>query len=379
MYPIYSCEIQSDIFLACYILHNFLIDEDRDIRLEREVLQELLHEQSEEVQRNVTDQRGGNTMAEQLRNTISTQMWDNYLSIMSKQTAAKKEHTTWTEKMDSAFIEAMIEQQKAGNRINGTFTSQAYSNMVLEMSTKLNMNFTKDQLKNRMKSLKSNFSKWHDMFNGTALSVFSWNSETQLIEAEEEVWADLISAKPKARASGEYAETAKEKHARLTKSAEIKIENVSDADDLLANDVVTLGNEEEDDDEDIQILRQTFVTPRQSSGAKKLTSRKRKVEVVDEPVPAPAPAPEPESFEKSIMNTFSDIANVMREGNKAFEKHDYTMEDIENKLEPMGLEPEEFAKAYLYLSRNQSDARILFSSSMKMRMVFLKMMLSGDK
>ena len=108
---------------------------------------------------------------------------------------------------------------------------------------------------------------------------------------------------------------------------------------------------------------------------------KKKVEVVDEPVPAPAPAPAPEleSFEKSIMNTFSDIANVVREGNKVFEKHDYTMEDIENRLEPMGLEPEEFANACLYLSRNQSDARILFSSSMKMRMVFLKMMLSGDK
>ena len=55
----------------------------------------------------------------------------------------------------------------------------------------------------------------------------------------------------KQRASGEYAETAKEKHARLTKSAEIKIEKVSDVDDLLANDVVTLGNQEEDDDEDI--------------------------------------------------------------------------------------------------------------------------------
>ena len=76
---LFTLETQSDIFLACCILHNFLIDEDRDTRLEKEVLQELLHEQSEEVQRNVTDQRGGNTMAEQLRNTISTQMWDNYL------------------------------------------------------------------------------------------------------------------------------------------------------------------------------------------------------------------------------------------------------------------------------------------------------------
>ena len=62
---------------------------------------------------------------------------------MSKQTAVKKEHTTWTERMYSAFIQALVEQQEAGNRINGTFTTQAYSNMGMEMNTKLNMNFTK--------------------------------------------------------------------------------------------------------------------------------------------------------------------------------------------------------------------------------------------
>ncbi|KAL4584094.1 hypothetical protein LXL04_008684 [Taraxacum kok-saghyz] len=157
---------------------------------------------------------------------------------MSKQTTINKEHTTWTERMDSAFIQALVEQQEAGNRIN------------------------------------------------------------------------------------------------------------------------------------------EICYPQRSSGAKKLTSRKRKVEVVDKPVPAPAPSPEPESFEKSIMNTFSDIANVMRECNKAFENRDYTCEAIENRLEPMGLEPEELANACLYLSRNQSDARIVFSSSMKIRMIFLKKMMS---
>ncbi|KAL4562574.1 hypothetical protein LXL04_034783 [Taraxacum kok-saghyz] len=47
----------------------------------------------------------------------------------------------------------------------------------------------------------------------------------------------------------------------------------------------------------------------QSSGARKLTSRKRKFEVVDEHVPTPVP--KLESFEKNIMNTFNDIANVM--------------------------------------------------------------------
>ncbi|XP_023745772.1 uncharacterized protein LOC111893928 [Lactuca sativa] len=42
--PFYSCETQSDIFLACCILHNFLLEEDRDKNLKDEVLQEMLNE-----------------------------------------------------------------------------------------------------------------------------------------------------------------------------------------------------------------------------------------------------------------------------------------------------------------------------------------------
>ena len=39
----YSCQTQSDIFLACCILHNFLLDEDRDKELVEEVLHEVLN------------------------------------------------------------------------------------------------------------------------------------------------------------------------------------------------------------------------------------------------------------------------------------------------------------------------------------------------
>ncbi|KAL4587662.1 hypothetical protein LXL04_000534 [Taraxacum kok-saghyz] len=36
------------------------------------------------------------------------------------------------------------------------------------------------------------------MFHGTLLSGFGWNSETHLIEADDEVWANLINSKPEA-------------------------------------------------------------------------------------------------------------------------------------------------------------------------------------
>ncbi|KAI3802383.1 hypothetical protein L1987_30515 [Smallanthus sonchifolius] len=100
--------------------------------------------------------------------------------------------------MDNAFIQAMVTQQDKGNRINGTFTSQAYSNMIEELNTSLRMDFNKNHLKNRLKTLKECFSQWYDMFRGTSLSGFSWNSDTQLTEAEDEVWDKLIDSKPEA-------------------------------------------------------------------------------------------------------------------------------------------------------------------------------------
>ncbi|XP_022032395.1 uncharacterized protein LOC110933483 [Helianthus annuus] len=140
--------------------------------------------------------------------------------------------------MDNAFIQSMITQEINGYRIGGNFTPQAYKNIVAELSTNLQMNFTKAHLKNRLKTLKHRFcfSARYDMFQGKSLSGFSWNPETQLIEVEDEVWQQLIDSKPTAtalktkkitnyhemlelfandRASGAQDETAKERNARL--------------------------------------------------------------------------------------------------------------------------------------------------------------------
>ncbi|XP_035832310.1 uncharacterized protein At2g29880 isoform X3 [Helianthus annuus] len=203
---------------------------------------------------------------------------------MSKHEATgKKEQIKWTESMDNIFIQSMIAQQDNGNRINGSFTSQAYNNMIEELNTKLQIELTKKHLKNRLKTLKEHFSQWYDMFRGTSLSGFSWNSETQLIEAEDEVWDKLIDAKPDAaalktkkvsnfnemlqlfakdRASGAHAETAKERNARLKENDSINIETVPDVDDFCAANDVVLESQCNTDD-DIQVL------PPTSSRAKK--------------------------------------------------------------------------------------------------------------
>ena len=106
---------------------------------------------------------------------------------------SKKELVKWTDWMDECFIQSLLTQQDKGNRINGTFTSQAYANMVEDLNAKTGLSLTKCHLKNRMKTLKNSFSQWYDMFRGTSLSGFGWNSETHLIEADDEVWTNLIN------------------------------------------------------------------------------------------------------------------------------------------------------------------------------------------
>ncbi|CAI9286232.1 unnamed protein product [Lactuca saligna] len=276
----------------------------------------------------------------------------------------KKSLLNWTEHMDAAFVDAMVQQQEKGNRPYGNFTSQAYANMVEEINTKLTMNLTKSHLKNRLKTLKSTFSQWYDMFNGISLSGFGWNADTQLIEADEEVWDILIKSKPDAvalktkkvahfeqmlvlfardRASGENAETAKERNARFNNTTNIKIESISEVDSLLASNDVRVENQRVDDDEDdIQVVSPT---PEQNSSAKKI-----------------------------------DVANAMREGNKIFERayhHELTGDGIYQELQPMGLEAHEIPGALMYLARNQADARTLFTCPMNIRKDILKTMMGA--
>ncbi|KAJ0520767.1 putative harbinger transposase-derived nuclease domain-containing protein [Helianthus annuus] len=78
--PFYSCETQSGIFLACCILHNFLLEEDRDKDLKDEVIEEVLDGPQEEESQITRDIREGSTGSEQLRNSIANEMWTNYLN-----------------------------------------------------------------------------------------------------------------------------------------------------------------------------------------------------------------------------------------------------------------------------------------------------------
>ena len=84
--------------------------------------------------------------------------------------------------MDAVLIDALLEQQVNGNRVDGTFTTTAYNNVLTICQGELKYPFNKDHLKNRIKTLKTNFYTCYELFKG--LSGFAWSPLTKMFKAE---------------------------------------------------------------------------------------------------------------------------------------------------------------------------------------------------
>ncbi|KAK9288926.1 hypothetical protein L1049_017397 [Liquidambar formosana] len=104
----------------------------------------------------------------------------------------KANSVKWSTYWDEVLLDALLEEQMKGNRPDGTWSTTAYTNVVKTLTQKLEFPFLKDHVKNRMKTLKKNFNTCYELFKG--MSGFAWNPETQLFEAENEVWKELIQA-----------------------------------------------------------------------------------------------------------------------------------------------------------------------------------------
>uniref|UniRef100_A0A2N9HZV3 Myb/SANT-like domain-containing protein n=1 Tax=Fagus sylvatica TaxID=28930 RepID=A0A2N9HZV3_FAGSY len=166
----------------------------------------------------------------------------------------------WTSVMDDALVDALLYQLSIGARVNGTFNSRAYDEVVKELVAKFEMDINKDKVKNRQKTLKNFFGECYDIFK-EGLSGFGWNDSLSMWTAEPEVWEPLIMSKPAAkkwmatpipnyfkmaqlwakdRATGDHAETAKEKRARATEVMEKCFMKISGAEIYAALQVLDL-------------------------------------------------------------------------------------------------------------------------------------------
>ncbi|XLS67083.1 hypothetical protein HN51_018106 [Arachis hypogaea] len=244
--------------------------------------------------------------------------------------ATSRDTLRWTDKMDTIFIDALIEECRKGNRVDGTFTTMAYDNILSLLRSIYGNHLRKKNLKNRLKTLKDHFGVCYDHFHG--LSGFTWNPITKMFEAEAEVWEELIKAKPKVkkwmrtpikhydklfeiygtdRAIGKHAENAKEKVKKWGKHKETI--NLND-------DASFLKMEEECNDEPITPHATNFTmghSPKiglsnQLTGSQGTSSRgiKRKTTMSDKL----------ESEMERMSQGIQALTNMMKDGNLFYER-----------------------------------------------------------
>ncbi|RYR73057.1 hypothetical protein Ahy_A02g007344 isoform B [Arachis hypogaea] len=92
--------------------------------------------------------------------------------------------------MDITFIDALIEECYKRNRMDDTFTTMAYDNILLLLRSIYGNHLCIENLKNRLKTLKNHFGVCYYHFH--RLSRFFWNPIIKMFEAKVEVWEELI-------------------------------------------------------------------------------------------------------------------------------------------------------------------------------------------
>ncbi|XP_052722993.1 uncharacterized protein LOC128193494 [Vigna angularis] len=202
--PHYGLDTMTYIILACCILHNFLRGVDNDDSLLNEVDNEL----NEREEHNVSSSQvreDDHRIGSGIRDSIAEHMWRDYQNLFKmnrgkapgiESSAPTREFMKWTEDMDARLLHSMIEESRIGNRVDGSWTSQAYSNIVDHLHSFGYVSITKNNVKNRQKVLKDKWREVHDLFSG--FSGFAWNPVNMTFHAEDEVWMDLIQSRPTA-------------------------------------------------------------------------------------------------------------------------------------------------------------------------------------
>uniref|UniRef100_A0A2N9H1E1 Myb/SANT-like domain-containing protein n=1 Tax=Fagus sylvatica TaxID=28930 RepID=A0A2N9H1E1_FAGSY len=340
--PTYSVDTQTEIILACCIIHNYLMGVDPDERLIAEVDEELLQQSHHETEAHAPreddeDARQG----EILRDSIALAMWQDYDTIMGKK--SKKDggdpskEVQWTSVMDDALVDALLYQLSIGARVNGTFNSRAYDEVVKELVAKFDMDINKDKSKPAAK-------KW------MATPIPNYFKMAQL-------WA-------KDRATGDHAETAKEKRARYATST-----TIDGIDLMVSQNEVSLENfEVEESDQmkspEINVVRSR--APSQEAFSSK--SKKKKV-------------PEDGERDNVISRSFDNISMAMDRATEVMEKCFMKISgtEIYAALQVLDLEPTLVTDAYIFLMDNAKYKDMFFGCPVSGRKDLLLKLMSKSK
>ncbi|KAH7844679.1 hypothetical protein Vadar_030561 [Vaccinium darrowii] len=303
-----------------------------------------------------------------------------------------KKNLTWTQEMDDYLIEVLHEQFLYGRKIDRSFTATAYANASKAMSQKFGENISKAHIKNRLKTIKQNFNLAYDLVKKS--SGLGWNQETRMLEADPEVWKELIASNPDAkkfymrpipkfdqleaifgrdRATGAYAETAKEKRRRWAKERRV-FDSVDGIDQLVAENEVHLENFD-----DMIAVSSPLPTSQKNHMEPPSSSRgnKRKgamVELLLEQL-------------QVCNNGIVEVAAALREGNQVLHEGNlalkegqqrvYSEEEVFKELENIGVEEDLLFRAYNFITSNTGLVRAFFGCPTHRRKAWLTEKMRG--
>ncbi|KAG6486802.1 hypothetical protein ZIOFF_055382 [Zingiber officinale] len=272
----------------------------------------------------------------------------------------KKDMIKWTDEMDKIFIDVMLDQQVNGNRVGSTFTSTAYKEMVVICREKTKIPLTKDHLKNRMKTLKTNFNSCYDLFKNA--SGVQWHAESKRFEAEEEVWKQLIDANPSIkkwrytpaphyeklfelfaydRANGQGASTAAERNVEIIQEEEQR-------DDIHVSSEVDL-----DSSPFVEGVKKRKFTSVDAYGNKKSSALDLSI--------------------KEVVAAIDRSSSVIE--NKPFRQQKLN-EKLYKDLVSVGVPDENILDVYLFLGENKEKMMLVMGCPVEKRLALLKKMFS---
>ncbi|XVF84563.1 hypothetical protein PTKIN_Ptkin17bG0047000 [Pterospermum kingtungense] len=297
----------------------------------------------------------------------------------------KKETLQWSTEMDTILLTALVDEQSRGNRPDGTFTHEAMKNVLELLRVYFGIHIQHSNIKNRLKTLKSRFNEWKDLFHG--LSGFSWNPTTKMFDATDEEkpeakkWMStkienydlLFDLYGQDRATGKFAESAKEKVNPWQREGTTSYIDLNDSIDnvLMSDNEVNFSPD--------------CARSHESDGTKSSRGSKRKAWMVD-------------MLERQcdmMQMGMKEVADVMRDGNNIAAKsielaweqiaiaersvsilehsrpHCYREEEIFNALQDIGVQGNLQVSAYLFLTKHPDKARAFFGFPLDRRLEIL--------
>ncbi|XP_021715665.1 L10-interacting MYB domain-containing protein-like [Chenopodium quinoa] len=166
----------------------------------------------------------------------------------------KRSKATWSDETTKIFCEVCAEEVHAGNRPHTHFSKIGWNNVVIKFQQRSGKKYDQKQLKNKWEKLKMEYATWKNLVEKE--TGLGWDHEKNTIVASDQWWALQEQANPS---------VAKFREAGIQNLTELEIMfaiiivsattswNPYSQDDIEIEDLTTIGNEEIEDEEQVDI------------------------------------------------------------------------------------------------------------------------------